>query len=97
MQAVFTIMDIKTANEPVEMLRAVAGIELVELPEADTCCGPAGSYLATHLELSLAVLRRKMYNIKLTGANVVVTSCPECIMQLERGARLFQVPVKVMH
>jgi len=88
---------LKTANEAVEMLRAVPGIELVELPEADTCCGAAGSYLATHPELSLAVLRRKMDNIKLTGANVVVTSCPECIMQLERGARLFQVPVKVMH
>lgn len=88
---------LKAAQDPIKVLKALKGIEFVELPEADTCCGAAGSYLATHPELSLAVLRRKMDHIKETGANIVVTSCPECVMQLERGACLFNVPIKVMH
>ncbi|MEL7568832.1 MAG: (Fe-S)-binding protein [Dehalobacterium sp.] len=88
---------LKAEEEAREVLKAIKGIKYVELPEADTCCGAAGSYLATHPELSLAVLKRKMENIRATGAHIIVTSCPECVLQLERGARTFHVPVKVMH
>lgn len=88
---------LKAAQEPIEILKSIEGITFAELAEADTCCGAAGSYLATHPELSLAVLRRKMEHIRATGAHMVVTSCPECVMQLERGAKLFNVPIKVGH
>lgn len=88
---------LKAAEEPREILKSIRGVTFVELPEADTCCGAAGSYVVTHPELSERVLRRKMENIRDTGASVVVTSCPACMMQLEHGARLFNVPVKVLH
>ncbi|AET66793.1 Fe-S oxidoreductase [Desulfosporosinus orientis DSM 765] len=88
---------LKAVQESKEILKSIQGIKYVELPDADTCCGAAGSYLATHPDLSKAVLRRKMENIRATGANVVVTSCPMCVMQLERGAKLFDVPVEVRH
>jgi glycolate oxidase iron-sulfur subunit len=84
-------------QEPQEVLKSIKGIEYVPLSEADTCCGAAGSYFATHPDMSIAILRRKMENIRESGAQVVATSCPACVMQLERGARMFNVPVTVKH
>ena len=84
-------------REPEEILKKMTGIEFVELPEAAVCCGAGGSYFVTHGELSEAVLRRKMENIKATGAELVVTSCPVCKMQLEHGARLLKMAVQVKH
>ncbi|MCX7598319.1 MAG: (Fe-S)-binding protein [Armatimonadetes bacterium] len=83
-------------DEPRELLRR-AGCELVELAEADWCCGGAGTYNIMHPELSLAVLERKMANIAATGAPVVATSCPACIIQLSYGARRFGPKIEVMH
>ena len=88
---------LKAAQDPKTILQSINGIDYVELPEFDVCCGAAGSYFVTHPELAEAVLRRKMENIKSTGADTVVSSCPMCLMQLEHGARLFHVPVKVKH
>lgn len=83
-------------DEPRELLRLI-GCDLVELPEADWCCGGAGTYNIMHPELSLAVLQRKMANIAATGAPVVATSCPACIIQLSYGARRFGPKVEVVH
>jgi glycolate oxidase iron-sulfur subunit len=88
---------LKAGQEPREILKNIKGIEYIEMPEADTCCGAAGSYMVTHPDMSERVLKRKMENIRSTRADIVVTSCPMCMMQLEHGARLFKVPVKVMH
>jgi len=84
-------------REPRELLRSVPGIEYRELPEADWCCGGAGSYAMSHHELSMQILERKMSNIRATGAQIVVTPCPACIMQLRYGAEKFGVPVEVIH
>ncbi len=75
-------------DEPRELLRR-AGCELVELEEADWCCGGAGTYNIMHPELSLAILERKMRNIAATGVEIVATACPSCIIQLRFGARRF--------
>jgi glycolate oxidase iron-sulfur subunit len=83
-------------DEPRELLRR-AGCELVELKEADWCCGGAGTYNIMHPDLSLAILERKMRNIEAAGVPIVATACPSCIIQLEYGARRFGVAVKVMH
>jgi len=88
---------LKAGSEPKKLLADIKGLNYVELPEADYCCGAAGSYFITYPELSEKVLRRKMQNIKKTGASLVATSCPACVMQLERGARMINHPVKVMH
>ena len=84
-------------REPRELLKRIPGIEYRELPEADWCCGGAGSYSLSHYDLSMSILERKMSNIRATGAQVVVTPCPACIMQLRYGARKFSVPVEVVH
>lgn len=83
--------------EPRELLQRIPGLEYRELPEADWCCGGAGSYALSHYQLSMQILERKMANIRATGAQIVVTPCPACVMQLRYGAKKFDVPVEVVH
>ncbi len=84
-------------RQPRELIRRIPGVEYRELPEADWCCGGAGSYSMSHYDLSMRILERKMRNIEATGAQIVVTPCPACIMQLRYGAQKFDVQVEVLH
>lgn len=84
-------------REPRELLRSLPGIEYRELPEADWCCGGAGSYAVYHYDLSLQVLDRKLDNVRRTGAQLLVTSCPACIIHLSFGVHRRGLPVRVCH
>jgi glycolate oxidase iron-sulfur subunit len=85
------------AKEPAEILSRLAGVEYRPLPEADWCCGGAGSYAFAHYELSQQVLNRKMENLKKTEADLLVTSCPACIMHLSYGVRKHGLSTRVCH
>jgi glycolate oxidase iron-sulfur subunit len=87
----------KLVAEPRDILRALPGVEYRELPEASWCCGGAGSYALSHYELSRQVLERKVDNVEKTGAELLVTSCPACIIHLSYGVRLRGLPVRVCH
>jgi glycolate oxidase iron-sulfur subunit len=87
----------KVNAQPRSLLRAVPGLELRELPEADWCCGGAGTYNVAHYDQSMQVLERKMKNVEKTGASILVTSCPACIMQLSHGVRRAGLDVEVLH
>ena len=69
------------------MIRAVAGDNFVELPESDVCCGSAGSYNLTEPEMAERLQQRKIQNILKTGAEIVITTNPGCILQLRAGLR----------
>jgi len=84
-------------KQPRELLRRMPGAEFVELPEADWCCGGAGSYALSHYDLAMQVLDRKMENLKKTAADVLVTTCPACIIQLSHGVRRHGLKVEVKH
>ncbi len=84
-------------REPREVLRSLPGVEYREMAEADWCCGGAGSYAVYHYDLSMQVLDRKLDNLQRTGANLLVTSCPACIMQLSFGIHRRGLPVRVCH
>ncbi|NQU21716.1 MAG: (Fe-S)-binding protein [Candidatus Nealsonbacteria bacterium] len=84
-------------EEPREILRSIPGLEYRELPEADWCCGGAGSYAVAHYDLSQQVLQRKIDNVQRSGAEVLVTSCPACIVQLSHGIRKRGLAVRVCH
>lgn len=84
-------------QEPRKLLRLVPGLDLRELPEADACCGSAGTYNIEKPEMSDRVLRRKVENVKSTGARVLVTSNPGCLIQLKRALADEKPPVKVVH
>jgi glycolate oxidase iron-sulfur subunit len=87
----------KISQQPRELLRAIPGLKLVELPEAMWCCGSAGIYNITQPEMSLALLERKMKHIAATGAQVVATGNPGCIGQIRYGARKFGLKLEVVH
>jgi glycolate oxidase iron-sulfur subunit len=87
----------KLVDEPREALRSLPGVEYREMPEADWCCGGAGSYALGHYDLSMQVLDRKIDNVEKTGANLLVTSCPACMVQLAYGVRKRGLPVRVRH
>ncbi len=84
-------------EEPAEILNQLPGVEYRQLPEADWCCGGAGSYAFAHYELSQQVLDRKVENLKKTGADLLVTSCPACIIHLSYGVRKHGLSTKVCH
>jgi glycolate oxidase iron-sulfur subunit len=85
------------SKQPREVLKAVPGVELVELPEATWCCGSAGIYNITQPEMSMQLLERKMKHIRSTGAAVVASANPGCTIQLQAGLRRCDVALRVVH
>ncbi|MBM3956671.1 MAG: 4Fe-4S dicluster domain-containing protein, partial [Gemmatimonadetes bacterium] len=67
---------------PRRILRSIPGVEFVELPEADVCCGSAGTYSLTQRDMSGRLGRRKVANVKSTGAAVMATGNPGCAMHI---------------
>ena len=85
------------SKEPRSLLNQMPGVEYVELPEADRCCGAAGSYNIMHYEQSMKVLDRKIEHLKNTDADVLTTECPGCCIQLAYGVRRAGLSTKVVH
>ncbi len=88
-------MGVKQA--PRDILKALPGIELIEMQGADSCCGGAGSYSFRHPGMSKKILDRKIESICKTGASMVATSCPSCILQLGAGLGRKNLDIKVIH
>ncbi len=84
-------------NQPRQLLRMIPGLELVEMKDADVCCGSAGIYNLTHPDVSVELLEQKMDNLLATGAVGVVAPNPGCTMQLAYGARRRGVELKLLH
>ena len=84
-------------REPRELLKLVPGLQLAELNEADACCGSAGTYNIERPEMSDKILKRKLNNIAASGAQVLVTSNPGCLLQLKKGLADHLPGVKIMH
>lgn len=87
----------KIRDQPRRVLAQVPGLELVTLREADMCCGSAGSYSLTQPEMSARLLARKLDHIAASGAQVVATGNPGCLLQLRLGARQRGWALRVAH
>lgn len=74
-------------QQPRVLIRAVAGDRYVELPEADVCCGSAGSYNLTEPAMAQRLQERKVNNIQKTEALTVVTTNPGCLLQIQAGLK----------
>ncbi|MBR4423363.1 MAG: (Fe-S)-binding protein [Mailhella sp.] len=70
------------AAQPRALIRLNPACELVEMQEADRCCGCGGSFTLFHYDLSKQIGQRKRDNIVKSGASVVSTGCPACMMQI---------------
>jgi glycolate oxidase iron-sulfur subunit len=79
----------KVTEEPRRILKNLPGVEYVELPDAGACCGGAGSFGLKFYEDSLEIGRQKGESILASGAEIVLTACPSCRMQLAEIAERF--------
>jgi glycolate oxidase iron-sulfur subunit len=87
----------KVKQQPRELLRAIPGLTVVNLKESDWCCGSAGVYNITNQEMASQLLERKMNNIFATGAKIVVTGNPGCMMQIALGAQQKGYELAILH
>ena len=87
----------KVREAPRKLLRAIPGLELVEMAMADYCCGSAGSYNVTETQTSLALLAEKMKHARATNAPVIVTANPGCLLQMRAGAEIHSTGQEVVH
>ncbi len=87
----------KIKQQPRQMLKRIPALKLLDLKEADWCCGSAGIYNITNQEMAGKLLERKMQNIIASGANVIATGNPGCMMQIALGARERGLDLQVMH
>ena len=86
---------IRTA--PRKLLTAIPGLTLREMRGADICCGSAGIYNVVQNEMSMQILGHKMENVNATGAGVIATANPGCLLQMQAGVRLHGKGQRVMH
>ena len=87
----------KVNRQPRAILKAIPGLTLKEMPEADRCCGGAGSFALTNYDLSMQVLDRKMNNVKAVNPDMLAAGCPACKMQLEHGVARHDLKIPVVH
>jgi glycolate oxidase iron-sulfur subunit len=87
----------KIRDAPRRLLAQVPGLELRDLPETEVCCGAAGTYNLTEPAMSARLSRRKLENIRRTGARMAITSNAGCALQIAREAREQGLKLPVVH
>ncbi|MCH8309667.1 MAG: (Fe-S)-binding protein [Chloroflexi bacterium] len=87
----------RVTASPRQILKSIPGIEFVELPNASICCGGGGTYTITEREFSLKILKTKMDAVAETGADIIATANPGCLMQLQMGAGRHKMPIEVRY
>ncbi len=85
------------AAAPAAVLAAIPGLELVPLRGADECCGGAGTYGLTHAQLGGRITADKVAAVTETGADIVVTGNPGCVMQIGAGLRMAGSKCRALH
>ena len=84
-------------GEPRELLRALPQVDFIEMEDAGLCCGLGGTFTAAHPDLSRAIGDRKLTGLAASGATMIASSCPGCIMQLQDIINRAGLPIKAIH
>jgi glycolate oxidase iron-sulfur subunit len=84
-------------DQPRKILKSLKNIEYIEMTRADWCCGMAGAFSLHYYELSKQINEKKMDTLAETEADILVTGCPGCQVQLSDNAVRRKMKVKVMH
>jgi L-lactate dehydrogenase complex protein LldE len=88
---------LRVADKPLRLLRAVRGIDLVELPAAESCCGFGGTFAVKNAETSTAMLADKMRHVASTGAEVLTAGDSSCLMHIGGGLSRLRVGTRTVH
>ncbi|GHU26409.1 glycolate oxidase iron-sulfur subunit [Betaproteobacteria bacterium] len=73
---------LNVSSQPRQILKSLPGLEFVEMPEADRCCGSGGSFTLAYYDLSKKIGQRKRDNIVSVKPDLVAAACPACMMQI---------------
>jgi glycolate oxidase iron-sulfur subunit len=87
----------RISDPPKQILAAISGVTLVALEQADACCGGAGIYWLQQPELAQKIAARKVEAIRQSGAEIVATGNPGCLLQIRSALRAAGLSVKVVH
>jgi glycolate oxidase iron-sulfur subunit len=87
----------RITRQPRQLLRAIPGLELIDLPESTWCCGSAGVYNITQPEMAATLLQRKLQHVRTTRATIVATANPGCLLQLATGAAQQGLQLRIAH
>ncbi len=93
----------KVRTQPRTLLKAIPGLQLVEMTESDKCCGSAGVYNVTQYEMSMQILDHKMENATIAKPDYIITANPGCHLQMQLGVNRAGLkgsagrPVEVRH
>ncbi|MFL5647076.1 MAG: (Fe-S)-binding protein, partial [Chloroflexota bacterium] len=88
---------LRTGDAPLRLLRAVRGIDLVELPQAEECCGFGGTFAVKNADTSTAMLTDKMANVLSTHAEVCTAGDASCLMHIGGGLSRLRTGVRTVH
>ena len=88
---------LRVGDAPLRLLRAVPGVELRELPDAEECCGFGGTFAVKNAAVSTAMLDEKLAAITASGADSVCACDSSCLMHIGGGLRRRGVPVRPVH
>jgi L-lactate dehydrogenase complex protein LldE len=91
------LRELRLKDEPRQLLRAVRGLELIEMDQAETCCGFGGAFSVKFPAISAAMDDVKCASIQKTGAQYVVSTDSSCLMQIDGWLRRRDIPVKTLH
>ena len=92
-----SLRELKVGERPLRLLSAVRGIELVELPESDECCGFGGTFAVKNSEVSSAMLADKVRAVLDTGAEVVCAADNSCLMHIGGALSRQRTGVRTLH
>ncbi|MHB1596296.1 MAG: (Fe-S)-binding protein [Streptosporangiaceae bacterium] len=88
---------LRVGDRPLRLLRNVAGIDLIDLPDAATCCGFGGTFALKNADVSTAMLADKMRNIAATGAEVCTAGDSSCLMHIGGGLARLRAGTRTVH
>ena len=91
------LREMEVREEPVELLRGVNDLELVPLPQAETCCGFGGTFSVKYPHISEGMLQDKIANVLATEADTLVSCDMSCLMHIGGGLTRQNIPVAVRH
>jgi len=94
--ACHALRELRLKDEPRQLLRNVRGLELVEMDQAETCCGFGGTFSVKFPMISYAMDDVKVLSIQKTGAQYVVSGDSSCLMQIDGYLRRQNLPIKTM-
>jgi len=88
---------LRVGEKPLRLLRNVRGLDLVELPQADQCCGFGGTFSLKNADTSTAMLADKMRHILGTGAEVATAGDASCLMHIGGGLSRLRTGTRTLH